>query len=85
MLLEPMISLAYHSHHMFPLAVEYHDMLRQAKVTPQLDEAKCAMHPSVYGRRIDASECLSSYWERNMTSTVELKTLSRGAELSAYK
>lgn len=63
-------SLAYHSHHMFPLAPKFENKLMQAKITPLLDNAKCAMYSSVYGRRMDASEYTPSYWKQNMISTV---------------
>ena len=55
---------------MLPLAVGYEDKLAQATVTPLNQAAKCDMYSSVHGRRIDTSECTSSYWKQNMTSTV---------------
>ncbi|CAF9930981.1 MAG: hypothetical protein ALECFALPRED_004772 [Alectoria fallacina] len=64
------VDQAYHSHHMLPMALEYDHELVQANVTPLHDKAKCAMYSSVYGRRIETSECTPSYWKQNMTSTV---------------
>lgn len=55
---------------MLPMALEYDHELVQANVTPLHDKAKCAMYSSVYGRRIETSECTPSYWKQNMTSTV---------------
>lgn len=65
------LSLAYHSHHMFPLAPVYEDKLVQAKATSLRGKAECTMYSSVYGRSIDASEYTSTYWKQNMTSTVK--------------
>ena len=63
--------LAYHSHHMFPLAPIYEDKLVQAKVTSLRGKAQCTMYSSVYGRSVDASEYAPTYWKQNMTSTVK--------------
>ena len=71
LLLSLMLSTAYHSHHMFPLAARYEDKLAQATVTPLNQAVKCDMYSSVHSRRIDASECTPSYWKQNMTSTVK--------------
>ncbi len=67
------LSLAYHSHHMFPLAPKYVDKLVQAKVTPLRGNGKCTMYSSVYGRRLDDSEYAPSYWMQNMVSTVKFR------------
>ena len=58
---------------MFPLAANYEDKLARATVTPLDSTAKCVMYSSVYGRRIDASECTPLYWKQNMTSTVNFR------------
>ena len=63
--------LAYHSHHMLPLAADYSAKLTQAKITPLLENAKCVMYSSVKSCRIDAAECTPPYWAQNMTSTVK--------------
>lgn len=68
-----MLSTAYHSHHILPLAARYEDKLAQAMVTPLHQKARCDMYSSVHGRRIDASECTPSYWKQNMTSTVKFQ------------
>lgn len=43
-------------------------------MTPLRENPKCAMYSSVYGRRIDSSEYTSSYWKRNMVSTVRFSS-----------
>ena len=58
---------------MLPLAARYDAKLAQATVTPLLKNARCIMYSSVYGRRIDASECVPSYWKQNMISTVNFQ------------
>ena len=68
-----MLSTAYHSHHMFPLAVKHEDKLVQARVTPLRQATKCDMYSSVHGRRIHASECTPGYWKQNMTSTIKFQ------------
>ena len=68
-----MLSTAYHSHHIFPLAVKYEDKLTKAIVTRLHQAAKCDMYSSVHSRRIDASECTTGYWKQNMTSTVKFQ------------
>ena len=73
LLLSLMLSTAYHSHHMYPSAVEYEDKLAQATVTPLHQAAKCDMYSSVHGRRIHASERTPGYWKQNMTSTVNFQ------------
>ena len=58
---------------MLPLAARYDSKLAQATVTPLPKNARCIMYSSVYGRRIDASECIPSYWKQNMISTVNFQ------------
>lgn len=58
---------------MLPLAASYEDKLLRATVTPLDKNAKCVMYSSVYGRRIEASECTPSYWKQNMISTVSFR------------
>lgn len=61
---------AYHSHHMQPLAPQYHERLSHAGVGFHPGPAQCQMFSSVTGRDIEPSELTSSYWVNNMTSTV---------------
>lgn len=58
---------------MLPLAARYDSKLAQATVTPLLKNTRCIMYSSVYGRKIDASECVRSYWKQNMISTVNFQ------------
>lgn len=71
------VESAYHSHHMLPKAPVYRKSMVDAGVKPAAgDEAQnqqqhnCNMYSSVRGRKLDRSECLPTYWEENMTSTV---------------
>ena len=68
-----MLLIAYHSHHMFPLAVKYEDQFAKATVTRLHQVAKCDIYSSVHSRSIDALECTSGYWKQNMTSTVRFQ------------
>lgn len=62
--------LAYHSHHMLPIAPRYEKALVDAKVSPFTSAGKCTMFSSVTGQKLDPADCSPSYWKQNMVSTV---------------
>ncbi|EPS39320.1 hypothetical protein H072_6929 [Dactylellina haptotyla CBS 200.50] len=64
------VDMAYHSHHMVPLAGRYVEALEAAGVKPQEGSGNCRMFSSVTGRELHFSECIPSYWKDNMVSTV---------------
>ncbi|KAK0609806.1 Fusarin C synthetase [Lasiodiplodia hormozganensis] len=63
------VDMAYHSHHMLPLAPMYEKAMANVGVSPA-PSSKANMYSSVYGCRIDPRKCTPTYWKDNMTSTV---------------
>ena len=63
--------VAYHSHHMFPLASPYEESLTFADIAPRLCVGTCDMFSSVTGRRLSQEDFSPSYWRQNMVSTVQ--------------
>src|SRR3569833_510363 len=68
------VDMAYHSHHMLPLATKYEAAMVEAGVKPisvqNTVDQTCQMFTSVRGRQIGAIDCGPSYWTKNMVSTV---------------
>ena len=62
--------LAYHSHHMIPVAKKYKQALSRTTASSRVDGNTCQMFSSVTGQRMALGDCTPEYWSRNMTSTV---------------
>ena len=65
------VDMAYHSHHMLPVAPRYEKALRDAHVFPLTSAADCDMFSSVTGRQLSQEDCSTHYWKQNMVSTVQ--------------
>ncbi|KAL8767869.1 MAG: hypothetical protein Q9209_005761 [Squamulea sp. 1 TL-2023] len=65
------VNKAYHSNSMLALAAPYKAFLKEANIHPDPDTYQCEFISSVTGQRLDRHELTSSYWVRNMTSTVQ--------------
>ena len=66
------VDLAYHSHHMLPVAQRYEEALMKAKVSALEIEVKCDMFSSVTGRNLVPEDLSPAYWKQNMISPVQL-------------
>ena len=65
--------VAYHSHHMLPLAPGYEKSLRNAGISPNAFSvsSECQMFSSVTGQKLSPGDCTSDYWAKNMISPVK--------------
>ncbi|KAF5009992.1 hypothetical protein FDECE_3829 [Fusarium decemcellulare] len=66
------VNMAYHSHHMVPLSVEYHNHLKLElpKFAQNLPQVRAELFSSVTTKLIDNSIRDPSYWVKNLTSPV---------------
>ena len=64
--------LAFHSHHVLPIAWAYEQALDQnmthIKETSEPGSVPVQIFSSVTGELLTAEECSPSYWKRNLTS-----------------
>ncbi|KAF2145308.1 uncharacterized protein K452DRAFT_243204 [Aplosporella prunicola CBS 121167] len=80
------VDMAYHSHHMLPLAPVYENAMTMAGVSPTSppEGTSAAMFSSVYGGRINPKSCIPAYWKENMTSTVQFTAAIREMMLQEH-
>ena len=64
------VDMAYHSHHMLPVAPRYEMALGDAHVYPLTSTVNCDMFSSVTGLKLSQEDCSVQYWKQNMVSTV---------------
>ncbi|KAK4448640.1 Nonribosomal peptide synthetase-like protein [Podospora aff. communis PSN243] len=67
------VDMAYHSHHMLPMAPSYQASMQAAGVSAIPGADSCRMFSSVRGKEVnvDVGDCNAEYWTENMTSTVQ--------------
>ncbi|PWY95188.1 putative polyketide synthase [Aspergillus sclerotioniger CBS 115572] len=65
------VDMAYHSHHMLPLAPAYENAMNAAHVQPLSgNPTTCEMFSSVTRQKVTSGDCVPSYWRDNMVSCV---------------
>ncbi|PYI12323.1 putative polyketide synthase [Aspergillus sclerotiicarbonarius CBS 121057] len=64
------VDMAYHSHHMLPLAPAYERAMNAVNVRPITGNPTCEMFSSVTRQTLTSSDCVPSYWRDNMVSCV---------------
>ena len=72
------VDMAYHSNHMFSVASQYDEALKDQNVSPLKKVQSCDMFSSVTGQKLMSEDCSPSYWKQNMISTVQFASAVTG-------